>query len=104
MKKNTVCSDFIIIGSGISGLRAAIEASKYGNVLILTKSKTNEGSTEQAQGGVAVALSSVDSPKLHFADTVHAGEGICDPESVWLLVKEGPKRIKELIRWGTDST
>ncbi len=102
MIKNKLKTDFIVIGSGISGVRAAISASKYGKVLIVTKSKLESGSTKHAQGGVAVALSIKDNTKLHFADTISAGAGVCDPEAVWILVTEGLERIKELIKWGTE--
>ncbi|MCD6580120.1 L-aspartate oxidase [bacterium] len=94
--------DYIVIGSGIAGIRAAIELKKYGSVLILTKSKLYEGSTFHAQGGVAVVISSLDKPKFHFADTINAGAGICQPDAVWRMVEEGPKRIEELIDWGVS--
>ena len=92
--------DFIVVGSGIAGIRAAIELKKYGSVIILTKSKLYEGSTFHAQGGVAVVISSLDKPKFHFADTINAGAGICQPDAVWRMVEEGPKRVEELIDWG----
>ncbi len=92
--------DFIVIGSGIAGIRAAVELEQYGSVMILTKSKLYEGSTFHAQGGVAVVISSLDKPKFHFADTINAGAGICQPDAVWRMVEEGPKRIEELVDWG----
>ncbi|HDS09672.1 MAG TPA: FAD-dependent oxidoreductase, partial [Firmicutes bacterium] len=98
---NKIKTDFVIIGSGIAGLSAAIAASEYGKVLIVTKAKMTSGSTEHAQGGVAVAMSIKDNTKLHFADTISAGAELCDPEAVWILVTEGLERIKELIQWGT---
>ncbi|MCK4642372.1 L-aspartate oxidase [bacterium] len=92
--------DFIVVGSGIAGLRTALELKHYGEVLILTKTVLSEGSTEHAQGGVAVVYSSIDRPKFHFADTVNAGNGICNPVTVWKMVEDGPDRVKELMNWG----
>ncbi|HEV8130714.1 MAG TPA: L-aspartate oxidase [Acidobacteriota bacterium] len=94
--------DFVIIGSGVAGLRAAIDLSKRGSVAIITKSKPDESNTEYAQGGVAVAMSDEDDIWLHFDDTIQAGDGLCEPEAVHVLVEEGPERIQELIDWGTN--
>jgi len=93
-------TDFIVIGSGIAGLRAAVELGRAGSVLILTKDELTESSTKYAQGGVAVALSDDDEIALHFEDTLRAGAGLCDPEAVRVLVEEGPHYVNELIEWG----
>jgi len=93
-------TDFIVIGSGIAGLRAAVELGRAGSVLILTKDELTESSTKYAQGGVAVALSDDDEIALHFEDTLRAGAGLCDPEAVRVLVEEGPRSVRELIEWG----
>jgi L-aspartate oxidase len=98
MKEGT---DFLIVGSGVAGLRAAIELDPFGRVLILTKSRADESNTEYAQGGVAVAMSDEDRIGLHYQDTITAGDGLCDGEAVRVLVEEGPARIQELIDWGT---
>ncbi len=96
-------TDYIIIGSGIAGLRAAIEiASAGGRVMVLTKDRTSESNTEYAQGGVAVALSDDDEVSLHEEDTIAAGAGLCDAEAVHILVEEGKRYIEELIEWGTE--
>ncbi|MCI0628892.1 MAG: L-aspartate oxidase [Acidobacteria bacterium] len=97
----TLTTDFLIIGSGIAGLRAAIELSSAGRVLLLTKERLNESNTEWAQGGIAVALSDEDEVSLHYADTLRAGDGLCSPEAVKVLVEEGVPYITELIDWGT---
>ena len=68
-------TDFLIIGSGIAGLRAAIEASAAGKVIVLTKDYPDESNTQYAQGGIAVALSDEDEVSLHFDDTIRAGDG-----------------------------
>jgi L-aspartate oxidase len=95
-------TDFIVIGSGIAGLRAAIEVAQSGQrVTVLTKDRTGESNTEYAQGGVAVALSDDDRAELHEEDTLYAGDGLCDVETVNILVTDGTKYIQELIDWGT---
>lgn len=96
-------TDFIVIGSGIAGLRAAIElAQKGARVTICTKQKTADSNTEWAQGGVAVVLSDDDNAELHEEDTLFAGAGLCDEEAVKTLVEDGTKYIQELISWGTE--
>lgn len=96
-------TDFIVIGSGVAGLRAAIElASNGANVTVLTKDKASESNTEYAQGGVAVVLSEDDTTDLHEGDTLVAGAGLCDEQAVETLVAEGTKYIKQLIDWGTE--
>jgi len=93
-------TDFIVVGSGIAGLRAALELSQAGRVTILTKDKIEESSTEYAQGGVAVVLSDDDEIRLHFEDTMEAGAGLCDADAVRVLVEDGPRSVQELIEWG----
>ena len=92
--------DFIIVGSGIAGLRAAIELAPSGRVLILTKADATESNTGYAQGGIAAALGADDSPALHAADTIRAGDGLCDEAAVDVRVGEGPRYVRELISWG----
>jgi L-aspartate oxidase len=93
-------ADFLIIGSGIAGLRAAAELAGAGRVLILTKAERAEGNTGYAQGGIAAAVGPGDSPALHGADTIAAGDGLCSPAAVHALVEEGPRYVHELIEWG----
>ncbi len=95
-------TDFLVIGSGVAGLRAAIELSDAGNVLVVTKDVMKESSTEYAQGGVAAALSDEDEVGIHYSDTIKAGDGLCREEAVRVLVEEGPDRIMELIQWGAE--
>jgi L-aspartate oxidase len=95
-------TDFIVVGSGIAGLRAAVALAPHGRVAVLTKDRITESNTEYAQGGVAVALSDDDAIELHYQDTIDAGAGLCDPEAVAVLVEEGPYYITELIEHGAE--
>ncbi|HEY0546803.1 MAG TPA: L-aspartate oxidase [Pyrinomonadaceae bacterium] len=96
-------TDFIVVGSGIAGLRAAIELAHAGaRVTILTKDRTDESNTEYAQGGIAVALSEEDEVALHEEDTLNAGAGLCDERAVRVMVEDGLRYIQELIEWGTE--
>jgi L-aspartate oxidase len=94
--------DYAVVGSGVAGVRAAIELSQAGSVLVLAKSYLSESATAYAQGGIAVALSDEDEIGLHEQDTINAGDGLCRAETVTLLVEEGPKYITQLIEWGTE--
>src|SRR5215469_3820723 len=95
--------DFLVIGSGIAGLSFALKAAKHGKVLIVTKSNEDESNTKYAQGGVAVVVDKKeDSFEKHIEDTLIAGDGLCDQETVEIVVKEGPERIREIIDYGTN--
>jgi L-aspartate oxidase len=95
-------TDFVIIGAGVAGLRAAIELASAGPVLVLAKKEVTDSNTQYAQGGIAAALSDEDEVSLHLQDTLVAGDGLCSPDAVKTLVEEGPERIEELIAWGTQ--
>src|ERR1700752_1236106 len=95
-------ADYAVVGSGIAGLRAAIELSTAGSVLVLAKSNLGDSATAWAQGGIAVALSDEDEIGLHEQDTLKAGDGLCRADAVALLVEEGPKYITQLIEGGTE--
>jgi L-aspartate oxidase len=92
--------DFLVVGAGVAGLRAAIELASAGTVLVLAKDSLRESSSEYAQGGIAVALSDDDDIELHEQDTIAAGDGLCDQKAVHTLVEEGPAAIELLIQWG----
>ncbi len=94
--------DFLVIGAGVAGLRAAIELAKSGTVLVVAKDSLRESSSEYAQGGIAVALSDDDEVALHEQDTLYAGDGLCDQHAVHTLVEEGPAAIQDLIDWGAE--
>ena len=96
-------TDFIVIGSGVAGLRTSIAlAETGGRVTVLTKDKASESNTEYAQGGVAVVLSDDDDAELHEEDTLVAGAGLCDDKAVEILVTDGTKYVEQLIEWGTE--
>src|SRR5262252_1061256 len=92
--------DFVIVGGGVAGLRAAIALAGAGRVVVLTKAEPAESNTGYAQGGIAAAIGGDDSPELHEADTMRAGDGLCDPEAVRVCVTEGPRYVRELVDWG----
>src|ERR1700686_1796364 len=94
--------DFLVVGAGVAGLRAAIELAQAGDVLVIAKDTLHESSSEYAQGGIAVALSDDDEVELHEQDTIAAGDGLCDREAVRTLVEQGPAAIQQLIEWGAE--
>lgn len=102
MKSVPAETDFVVVGAGIAGLRAAIELASAGRVLVLAKTELKESATQYAQGGIAVALSDEDEISLHLQDTLDAGDGLCNVDAARILVEEGPERIQELIAWGTE--
>ena len=94
--------DFLVIGSGIAGLSFALKVAEYGKVCVLTKGDASEGSTKYAQGGIAAVMYDTDSFDKHIADTLVAGDGICDREVVEMTIREAPQRIEELVRYGVE--
>lgn len=93
-------TDFLIIGSGIAGLRAAADLARVGDVLMLTKSNPTESNTGYAQGGIAAAVGRGDTPAQHAADTVAAGDGLCVDAAVGVLVEDGVRYVRELVDMG----
>ncbi|MDQ6626103.1 MAG: L-aspartate oxidase [Verrucomicrobiota bacterium] len=92
--------DFVVIGSGIAGLTFAVKAAAHGSVAVITKRKGADSNTAWAQGGVACVTSDEDSFALHVRDTLEAGAGLCNEETVRTVVSEGPARIRELVELG----
>ena len=97
---HVIPTDFLILGAGVAGLRAAIELSRHGRVIMVAKGGPQDNNSFYAQGGVAVALSEEDDVVLHLADTLKAGHQLCSRPATKILVEEGPSRIHELIEWG----
>ena len=93
-------TDFLIIGSGIAGLRAAADLALAGDVLVLTKADPTESNTGYAQGGIAAAVGPGDTPRDHAIDTIKAGDGLCLEKAVTVLVEDGVRYVHELIEWG----
>lgn len=92
--------DTVVIGSGLAGLTAAYHASGFGSVAVITKSELDTSNSYYAQGGIAAAIGSNDSPEEHMKDTLSAGRGLCDEDAVRILVNEGKERVLELIEMG----
>lgn len=94
-------TDVAVVGSGIAGLTCALHLREAGlHVTVVTKVNIDDGSTRWAQGGIAAVLDPLDTPAAHAEDTMLAGVGLCDPAAVDVLVREGPARVRELIRIG----
>jgi L-aspartate oxidase len=97
---NASQTDFIVMGAGVAGLRAAIELANHGEVLVVTKESLGESNTHYAQGGIAVALEGEQDVALHLEDTIKAGDGLVYRPAAEVLVAEGPARVAELMEWG----
>jgi L-aspartate oxidase len=94
--------DFLVMGAGVAGLRAAVELARHGEVLVVTKESVAESNTHYAQGGIAVAMEGDEDVALHLSDTVNAGDGLVYRPAAQALVAEGPVRVAELIEWGAN--
>jgi L-aspartate oxidase len=95
-------TDALVIGGGVAGLRAALEAAKYGDVLLITKSELKESNTYYAQGGIATVTTAADSFESHIEDTMTVACGLGNREAVETVVRDAPARIQELIEWGAN--
>jgi L-aspartate oxidase len=94
--------DFLVMGAGVAGLRAAVELARHGEVLVVTKESVAESNTHYAQGEIAVAMEGDRDVALHLEDTMNAGDGLVYRPAAQALVAEGPVRVAELIEWGTN--
>src|SRR5207344_3472899 len=97
-------TDFLVVGSGIAGLTYALKVAKAcpdQHVLVITKTIADETNTKYAQGGIAgVTDLENDSFEKHIDDTLIAGDGLCNPKTVEIVVKEGPERVNDIIELG----
>ena len=93
-------TDYLVLGAGIAGLRAAIEAAQNGRVIVVTKGTVEDSNTWHAQGGIASVLDKADSFESHIADTLRTGCGLWDEKTVDLVVRQGPQLIRQLLNWG----
>src|SRR5579859_5132400 len=90
--------DYLVIGSGLAGLTYALTVAPFGTVALLTKKTRADANSSWAQGGIAGVLADDDSFELHKQDTLVAGAGLCREAAVDILVREGPERIRDLIK------
>ncbi len=97
-------TDFLVMGSGIAGLSFALKVAPYGKVVVITKKRKMDTSTNLAQGGIAAVSAADDTFDLHIADTLRSGDGLCHPDVVELVVGQAPERIRELIDFGVRFT
>ena len=95
-------ADVLVIGGGLAGLRAANAVEPNQSVLVVTKDELRESNSHYAQGGIAGVLDPQDCFDAHVEDTLVAGGNLCDREIVDMVIREGPRRIDELVRWGTN--
>ncbi|MGB7327951.1 MAG: L-aspartate oxidase [Rubripirellula sp.] len=95
-------TDVLVIGGGLAGLRAANAVGSHRSVMVVTKDKLRESNSNYAQGGIAGVLDPDDCFESHVSDTLAAGGNLCDREIVDMVIREGPRRIEELVRWGTQ--
>src|ERR1700716_1317558 len=95
-----ITCDYLVIGSGIAGLRLALEVAPFGDVVLVTKRSRDESNTKYAQGGIAAGLDAEASFAAHAQDTLVAGAGLSHQSAVEVCVKEGPDRIAMLRKIG----
>lgn len=96
----TLAVDFLVVGSGLAGMYAALQLAAHGRCLLLTKARSTLSNSAWAQGGIAAALDADDNPALHVEDTLRAGRGLCRLSAVEVLTREGPQRVEEMLTLG----
>jgi L-aspartate oxidase len=101
--KELTC-DVLVIGSGVGGLTFTLKASRFADVILITKKESVESATNYAQGGIATVIAADDAFTLHVEDTLSAGADLCHDDAVELVVEQGPSAIRELMDWGVDFT
>ncbi len=97
-----VFTDVLVIGTGVAGLRAAIEAAGSAHVILITKDTPEECNTAYAQGGIAVVTNPQDTIEAHVRDTLEVACGLGDERMIEQMAREGPARLRELIEWGAS--
>jgi len=95
-------TDCLIVGAGVAGLRAAIEAAADCNVIIICKGAVQDSNTWNAQGGIASVLNKDDTFESHISDTLNTGCGLCCEKVVNLVVRQGPELVRQLLDWGAE--
>lgn len=97
-----IFTDVLVIGGGVAGLRSAIEASQYGQVILATKSELIDSNTFYAQGGLAAVMSDEDSLEKHVADTLATAAGIGNEATIRAVIGQAPQHIRQLQQWGVQ--
>jgi L-aspartate oxidase len=92
--------DFLVIGSGLAGLTYALKVADFGSVAVVTKTSIEQTNTSYAQGGIAAVMYEPDSFEKHIQDTLIAGDGLCNPNVVEMVVREAPAQIEKMVKWG----
>ena len=92
-----IFTDTLVIGTGVAGLRACVEAARHGDVILLAKEAVDLSNTSWAQGGIAAVLSGTDTLRSHVEDTLEAGAGLCERTAVEALVAEGAEEVAQLM-------
>ncbi|HIA03208.1 MAG TPA: FAD-dependent oxidoreductase, partial [Myxococcales bacterium] len=95
-------TDYLVIGTGLAGMHAALTLAEHGKVLLLTKRQTHDSNTAYAQGGIASVTAADDSFDAHINDTINAGDGLCDPQAVQSIIEDGPAAIERLVHSGVN--
>ena len=95
-------TDILVIGSGVAGLMAAVKLSSFAQVTVVTKKEADDTSTSRAQGGIATVLDAADQFEYHIQDTLNAGAGLCHPDVVETIIRNGPRAIRELMDMGAN--
>ncbi len=95
-----IFTDVVVIGGGAAGLRAALEAARYGKVTVLCKDGMIDNNTYHAQGGLAAVMAADDTPEAHIADTIATGSGMGDPEVIETIIRSAPDHIRQMQEWG----
>ena len=103
-RKSSLRVDFLVIGSGISGLSYALEAAEFGKVAVVTKDVAYEGSTHYAQGGISAVIDPNDTAEEHARDTQIAGDFLCDQAAVDVVCAEGKDAVDKLVAFGCEFT
>lgn len=93
-------TDCVIVGAGIAGLRAALEAADHRNVIVVCKATIEDSNTWKAQGGIAAVMREDDTFEAHIADTLKTGCGLCERDTVERVVRQGPELVRQLQDWG----
>lgn len=94
--------DFLVIGSGLAGLTFALKAADKGRVIVISKAPLSETNTSYAQGGISAVTKRDDNFEKHISDTIIAGDGLCNPETVKMVVSEAPQCVADLVKWGVN--